>query len=86
MVTSEEVGHRSSPKKHLKRPSDQGANAAEPVMVGDSWDVDVVGTTRASILSVWFNRRGTEGPTDGTVSELRPMVPTGSACRVIFGC
>ena len=86
MVTSEEVGHRISPKKYLKRPSDQGANAAEPVMVGDSWDVDVGGGTRASMRSVWFNRRGTEGPTDGTVSELRPIVPTESACRVILGC
>jgi FMN phosphatase YigB (HAD superfamily) len=37
----------------------------EKVMVGDSWESDIVGATSLRIRSVWLNRYGVEIPEEG---------------------
>ncbi len=58
-------------------------DASKAVMVGDSWESDVLGARRAGIRPVWF-RRGTEGPADRTVQTLRSFRPLARARSVIL--
>ncbi|MFG1529973.1 MAG: HAD family hydrolase [Thermoplasmata archaeon] len=57
--------------------------ASAAVMVGDSWENDVLGAQRAGIRPVWF-RRGHEGPPDRSVQTLRSFRPLARARSVIL--
>ena len=46
------------------------AEPTEAVMVGDSWENDVIGARAAGIRAVWFNRFGAPNPEPGSVVEL----------------
>lgn len=48
-----------------------GAQPREAVMVGDSWEVDVLGARSAGIAAVWFNRFGESAPSPLPVPQLR---------------
>jgi putative hydrolase of the HAD superfamily len=61
-----------------------GANAEETVMVGDSWESDIVGATSLGIRSVWLNRDGVETPQEGTAAELDSYHPTSKAVETIL--
>jgi putative hydrolase of the HAD superfamily len=89
MVTSAEVGHlKPAPQVFHAALERGGCRAQDAVMVGDSWEGDIVGAQAAGIRPVWFNRRGrTPGapPRTGTpVSELAAFEPIEDACRVIL--
>ena len=60
-----------------------GCAAHEAVMVGDSWENDIVGAQSAGIRAVWFNPHG-EQPPDAGVAVLRAFVPVRRALEVIF--
>ena len=48
------------------------------VMVGDSWETDILGARAAGIAAVWLNRSGrTAPPNAGAVITLRSLRPTG---------
>jgi len=59
----------------------------QAVMIGDSWEVDVVGAREAGIAPVWFNRFGAASPGPGvvTVDALEPVEAVAAlllaACR-----
>lgn len=51
--------------------------AEDAVMVGDSWDADVVGARRCGIRAIWFNPLRLPCPQPGReVPELHGFVPT----------
>ena len=83
LVTSEEVGfakpHRGIFDAALRR---AGASADEAVMLGDSWEVDVLGARAAGIRAVWFNRFGQPRP-DETVAQLQTFDPVADAMRAL---
>ena len=58
--------------------------ADEAVMVGDSWENDVVGAQAAGIRAIWFNPAG-DKPPDPTIAVLRTLTPTEDALRVVLG-
>ena len=60
-----------------------GCSADEAVMVGDSWENDIVGAQRAGIRAVWFNPRGEAPPASG-VPVLRALAPVEAALEMIF--
>lgn len=83
LVTSEETGfakpHRGIFDAALQR---AGASPDDAVMLGDSWDVDVVGALAAGIRPVWLNRF--RAPlTDPGVSQLHALEPTAQALRML---
>jgi putative hydrolase of the HAD superfamily len=56
-----------------------GCNACDAVMIGDSWENDVVGAHRAGIRAVWLNRLGTRCPDAAMAHEIasfEPLEPT----------
>ena len=83
LVTSEEVGvakpHRGIFDAALDR---AGATSDRAVMLGDSWEVDVLGAQAAGIRAVWFNRFGHPRP-NPAVAELQAFEPVVDAMRVL---
>lgn len=68
MVTSEEAGHeKPHPHIFLLGVQKLGLAPAEAVMIGDSYEKDVVGAWNAGITPVWFN------------PSRKPLPPSGPA-------
>ena len=49
--------------------------AEEAVMVGDLWDVDILGAYRAGIRAIWFNRYGATCPDPTIATEINSFEP-----------
>ncbi|MDP6359142.1 MAG: HAD family hydrolase [Planctomycetota bacterium] len=56
----------------------------ETVMVGDSWESDIVGATSFGIRSVWVNRYGIEIPEEGVATGLDSFQPATAAVDAIL--
>jgi HAD superfamily hydrolase (TIGR01549 family) len=76
LVTSEEVGV-GKPDPAIFRAALERATVGpeDAVMVGDSWESDVVGARRAGIRAVWFNRFGAPRPGPSPVPEFAAFRP-----------
>lgn len=88
MVTSEETGSAKPDAAIFEAALEAGAAPAEAaVMVGDSWEGDVLGALAAGIRPVWFNRREHARP-DGApwqkIDEIRAFEPLDAARQVIL--
>lgn len=63
---SRDVGHsKPSPRFFAFIMNDLGLRASELVMVGDNYEVDVLGANRAGIRAVWLCREASAAPVDG---------------------
>jgi HAD superfamily hydrolase (TIGR01549 family) len=59
--------------------------AEDAVMVGDSWDADIVGARRSGMRAVWFNPQHVPCPEpDRAVPELHAFVPTAAAVKLVI--
>lgn len=59
LVTSEEVGCAKPAPQIFQAALDRlDCEATETVMVGDSWEIDIVGAQNAGIRGLWFNPNG----------------------------
>jgi HAD superfamily hydrolase (TIGR01549 family) len=76
VVISEEVG--------VTKPAEQiffvalarlDCRAHEAIMIGDNWEIDIVGARNAGIPAVWFNRFGTPHPAPQTVPAIAALQP-----------
>ncbi len=86
MVTSEEVGVAKPAAEIFEAALERGsAEPGEAVMIGDSWDVDILGAQSAGIRPVWFNPGRIPPPGGDRVEELQSFVPSEQAARVILG-
>jgi HAD superfamily hydrolase (TIGR01509 family) len=61
-----------------------GCRANEAVMVGDSWEMDVMGAVRIGIRAVWFNRRDLLCTDPSLATELRSFEPLDTALGVVL--
>lgn len=69
---SREVGDsKPSPGFFAFIVNDLGLQSSEIVMVGDNYEVDVVGANRAGIRAVWLCRDGSAVPVDGMQRAIR---------------
>jgi len=87
LIASEDVGV-SKPDRGifdiaLRR---MGLDAADAVMVGDSWANDVVGAVNAGIRAVWFNpdRNPAPGSPSG-IAEIHALAPAGDILPLLLG-
>lgn len=76
LVTSEAAGW-SKPAPEIFREALRRLDGApeEAVMVGDSWEIDVLGARGAGIRAVWFNPRALPMPDLDGVTEIRSLEP-----------
>jgi HAD superfamily hydrolase (TIGR01549 family) len=86
LVCSEQVGV-TKPAPRIFRVALEKASAQPrtSVMVGDSWDYDIVGATRVGIRSIWFHRDSRPLPATPSAEELRSFRPLSRATTVILG-
>lgn len=76
LVASEEVGV-AKPDPEIFRVALErvGCSPEEAVMIGDSWESDVVGARAAGIPAVWLNRHGLACPGPALAYEIRSLDP-----------
>ena len=86
LVTSEAVGVlKPDPQIFAAAIAQGGATRDAAVMVGDSWEADVMGARSAGIRPVWFNRYRVPPPSEGPVEVLYTLEPTDAATSTILG-
>ena len=83
LVASEEAGvSKPDPRIFEIALERVGARPDQAVMIGDSWENDILGAQAAGIRAVWFSPGEKESP-DERVPVLRALVPVEDALRVI---
>jgi HAD superfamily hydrolase (TIGR01549 family) len=86
LVTSEEAGAaKPAPAIFEAALAQAGCSPQEAVMVGDSWQADVVGASAVGIRAVWLNRRGLPCPDPSLAAEIRAFEPLEHALAVVLG-
>ena len=85
LVTSEEVG-AAKPDARIFRAALAriGCDAADAVMVGDSWHHDVLGAVAAGLRAVWFNRHGGAHPDPFIAPQIAALVPTEAVAATLL--
>ncbi len=85
LICSEQVGvTKPDPRIFRVALRRAGAHPRTAVMVGDSWESDIVGAARAGIRSVWFHRDRRPLPAVPHSDELRSFRPLSHARRVVL--
>jgi putative hydrolase of the HAD superfamily len=85
LVTSEEVGCAKPDAAIFEHALARlGVAAGEAVMVGDSWENDVVGAARCGIRAVWLNRHGIACPDAALAHELASLEPVARVVDIVL--
>jgi putative hydrolase of the HAD superfamily len=86
LVVSEEAGVSKPEPEIFNIALDRlRARPEDAVMIGDSWEADIVGARRSGIRAIWFNPLHRPSPDpEQDVSELHAFVPTESALRLVL--
>jgi putative hydrolase of the HAD superfamily len=86
LVVSEEVGClKPDPRIFLTALERLDCTAAEAVMVGDSWPVDVLGARAAGVRALWLNRSGLSAPDPGLAREIAQLEPLDAVLQLLAG-
>ena len=86
LITSEECGVAKPDCAIFEHALERmGVDAANAVMVGDSWEKDVIGAARSGIRAVWLNRFDEECPDPSLASQLRSFEPVDAAVDIVLG-
>ncbi len=86
LVVSEEVGV-SKPDPTLFRVALErlGCKPEDSVMVGDSWERDVLGAQPLGIACVWLNRYSAACPDPGLATEIDSLEPVEQTAALLLG-
>lgn len=86
MIISEAVGVSKPDPRIFGLALERGGTGPEnAVMIGDSWENDVLGARAAGIRAVWFNRFGAERPAPIDVAEVDSFRRPAAVERVLLG-
>jgi FMN phosphatase YigB (HAD superfamily) len=86
LIVSEQVGIAKPEPAIFKAALDAvNCGPGDVVMVGDSWQSDVLGATRLGIRSVWFNRFGDKCPDPSRAAEITALEPLEQILSVLLG-
>ena len=76
LITSEECGVAKPDGAIFRRALERlDVTAGDAVMIGDSWEKDVIGATRAGIRAVWLNRFDEVCPDPSLAIEVTSFEP-----------
>jgi HAD superfamily hydrolase (TIGR01549 family) len=85
LVVSEEVGFAKPDRVIFEVTLDRlNSTAAEAVMIGDTWETDIIGAHRAGIRSIWLNRYGLTCPKPAMAKEINSYEPLNSVFDLIL--
>ncbi len=86
LVTPEQAGAtKPAPAIFEAALAQAGCGPQEAVMVGDSWQADVVGASAVGIRAIWLNRRGVPCPDPSLAAEIRAFEPLEDVLAVVLG-
>jgi putative hydrolase of the HAD superfamily len=86
LVISEEVGlTKPDPAIFHLTLERSGCGPREAVMVGDSWESDILGALAMGVRAVWLNRYGFTCPDPGLAPEFRALLPLEPVLTAILG-
>ncbi len=84
LVTSEEIGAAKPDPRIFRAALERlGCEPCEAVMIGDSWQADVVGATGAGIRALWLNRHGAPHPDPAVAMQLRSLAPAAQVAALV---
>ena len=85
LVVSESAGY-AKPDVRIFQTALNELNVSkdESVMIGDSWDEDIIGAYNSGIRAIWFNRKNLSIPDEMIAKELISFVPLEDALKLIF--
>lgn len=63
-----------------------GCSAQDAVMVGDSWEADVIGAAGLGMRAVWLNRSQRPIPDPALAVEITSLEPADQIAKVILNC
>lgn len=70
-ITSEEVGEgKPNPKIFLEALKRNSTNIEDAIVIGDAWDLDILGANPIGIKSIWLNRRNQICPNPKMAKEI----------------
>ena len=86
IITSFEAGFKKpSPEIFHLALHKLKCSADKSVMIGDSWNSDIIGAKSAGIRPIWFNRYGFECPEKNSkIPEIRSLTPFEKVEKLIF--
>lgn len=86
LVTSEECGVAKPDSAIFITALERlGVGVDEAVMVGDSWENDIIGAAGIGMRAIWLNRHGTACPDPEMATEVSSFEPTASIAELILG-
>jgi putative hydrolase of the HAD superfamily len=86
LVVSEEVGvAKPDPGIFLAALRRVGCGPGEAVMMGDSWERDVMGARAAGLRAVWLNRYGGPCPAPTLAEEVLSLKPAARLASLLLG-
>jgi putative hydrolase of the HAD superfamily len=85
IVISGDLGFRKPEKAIFEHAlSKSGAKPEEAVLIGDSWELDILGASGCGIRTIWINRYGMLCPDSGLTLEVRSFEDTNAILECIF--
>ena len=85
LVVSETAGFTKPDARIFKIALDNlGINPDEAVMIGDSWDEDIIGARNAGIKAIWFNRKNLPLKDEHIAIEIKSFNPPENVLNMIF--
>jgi HAD superfamily hydrolase (TIGR01549 family) len=86
LVTSEETGSIKPDTGIFRAALERvGCLSSETVMIGDAWQADILGATRAGIRALWFNRAEKPCPDPNLALEFHSFEPLAEMLELIQG-
>lgn len=86
LVASEEAGvAKPDPEIFRLAVERLGCAPEETLMVGDSWEMDILGAQAAGLERIWFNPHNRPCPDASLAVEIRSLEPTESIARLLLG-
>ncbi|MCO6495015.1 MAG: YjjG family noncanonical pyrimidine nucleotidase [Bacteroidetes bacterium] len=74
VIISEEVGYKKPEKEIFELAlTRSGFDKSQAVMVGDSFELDIIGAINAGLGAIWFNPFHIENPTKTKVLEVKSL-------------
>lgn len=64
--------------------SQSGAKPEEAVLIGDSWELDILGASGCGISTIWINRYDKPCPVSGLTLEVRSFEETQKIVKYIY--
>jgi HAD superfamily hydrolase (TIGR01549 family) len=84
ITISEEVGYAKPDVRIFQTALDRlKCTPEEAVVIGDSWENDILGARAAGIRAIWYNCYTIDVP-DGSVPEIRSLQDSNAVLRLLF--